>query len=50
MSHDIEGAGQHSCSLDPKVKVKGQLVYFRVNASPQPFDVLTSNFEDALVS
>ena len=25
-------------------------MYFLVNASPKPFDVVTSNFEDALVS
>ena len=32
-----------SCDLDPKVKVKGQLIYFLENAlSPKPLDVATS--------
>ena len=31
-------------------KVKGEIVYFLVNASPpKPLDVATSNFADALV-
>ena len=31
--------------LTPKVKVKGQMLKFLVNASPpKPFDVATSNF------
>ena len=34
-----------SCGLCPKVKVKGQILNFLVNASPpKPFDVATSNF------
>ena len=37
--------GNILCDLDPKVKVKGQIVYFLVNtSSPKPFDVATSNF------
>ena len=45
MSRDEEGTGQHLCDLDPKVKVKGQILNFLVNASPpKPFDVATSNF------
>ena len=33
------------CDLDPKVKVKGQIMYFRVNASPHKLlEVATSNF------
>ena len=34
--------GNISCDLDPKVK--GQIIYFLVNAlSPKPLDVATSN-------
>ena len=37
--------GNISCDLDPKVKVKGQILKFLVNASPsKPFDIATSNF------
>ena len=37
--------GDISCVLDPKVKVKGQIMYFLVNASPHKlFKVATSNF------
>ena len=37
--------GNILCDLDPKVKVKGQILNFLVNASPpKPFDVATSNF------
>ena len=33
------------CDLDPKVKVKGQIIYFLVNASPPKLlNVATSNF------
>ena len=36
--------GNISCELDLKVKVKGQILNFLVNASPpKPFDVVTSN-------
>ena len=36
--------GNISCDLDPKVKVKGQILNFLVNAShPKTFYVLTSN-------
>ena len=32
------------CDLDPKVKVKDQIIYFRVNVSPpKGLDVATSN-------
>ena len=37
--------GNFLCDLDPKVKVKGQILFF-VNASPPKlFVVATSNFE-----
>ena len=37
--------GEASCDLDPKVKVKGQIMYFLVNASPHKLLVVaTSNF------
>ena len=39
--------GNISCDLYPKVKVKGQIMYFLVNESPKPFDVATSNFVGA---
>ena len=33
------------CDLDPKVKVKDQIMYFLVNVSPpKRFDLSTSNF------
>ena len=36
--------GNISCDLDPKVKVKGQIMYFLVNVSPpKRLDVATSN-------
>ena len=36
--------GNVSCDLDPKVKVKDQILNFLVNASPaKAFDVVTSN-------
>ena len=36
--------GNILCDLDPKVKVKDQIMYFLVNASPpKAFDVVTSN-------
>ena len=34
-----------SCDLDPKVKVKGQILNILTNASPtKPFDIATLNF------
>ena len=37
--------GDILCDLDPKVKVKGQIMYFLVNTSPlKLLDVATSNF------
>ena len=37
--------GNILCDLDPKVKVKGQILYFLVNVSPpKRLDVATSNF------
>ena len=37
--------GDLLCDLDPKVKVKGQIMFFLVNASPHKFlEVATSNF------
>ena len=33
-SHAVEVLGNISCYLDPCVKVKGQITYFLVNASP----------------
>ena len=35
--------GNILCDLDPKVKVKGQILNFLVNAFPIAFDVVTSN-------
>ena len=36
--------GDVSCDLDPKVKVKGQILYFLENASPHNvLEVATSN-------
>ena len=44
MPHDVEGTEQNLCGLDPKVKVKGQIMYFPVNASsPKLLDVAISN-------
>ena len=41
MSHNVEDI---SCDLDPKVKVKGRILYFLVNASPpEPFEIVSSN-------
>ena len=37
--------GDIFCDLDPRVKVKGQLMYFLVNASPHKLlEVATTNF------
>ena len=37
--------GDVLCDLDPKVKVKGQILYFLENASPHyVLEVATSNF------
>ena len=37
--------GNILCDLDPKVKVKGQIMYFLVNvSSPKRLDLATSNF------
>ena len=37
--------GNILCDLDPKNKVKDQIMYFLVSASPRkPFDVATPNF------
>ena len=37
--------GDVSCDLDPRVKVKGQIMYFLVNTSPHKLmEVATSNF------
>ena len=38
--------GDVLCDLDPKVKVKGQIMYFLENASPQCFG--SSNFKFCL--
>ena len=44
-SHDVKVLGDVSYDLDPMVKVKGQIMYFLVNASPHNFfEVTTSNF------
>ena len=41
--------GNVSCYLDPYVKVKDQIMYFLVIASPpKPLEVATSNFAGAL--
>ena len=43
--------GDASCDLDPKVKVKCQIMHFLVNASPNKLLVVaTSNFACAKVS
>ena len=40
--------GNTSYDLESKVKVKGQIMYFLVNASsPQMLDIATSNFAGA---
>ena len=37
--------GNFLCDLDPKVKVKDQIMYFLVNVSPpKRLDLATSNF------
>ena len=36
------------CDLDHKANVKGQIMYFLVNASPELLDVAASNFAGAL--
>ena len=36
--------GNIPCDLDPKVKIKGQILYFLVNVSP-PKKVTRSNFK-----
>ena len=36
--------GNILCDLDPKVKVKDQIMYFLVNVSTEGLDVATSNF------
>ena len=36
--------GDVLCDLDPKVKVKGQIMYFLENASHNVLEVATSNF------
>ena len=46
ISHDVESNG-YTVSYDfhPKVKIKGLIMYFRVNASHlKSLDVVTSNF------
>ena len=43
--------GSTSYDLDPKVKVKDQIMYFLVDASPHKLlDVSTLNFVDACIS
>ena len=43
--------GNILCDLDPKVKVKGQILYFLVNVCPpKAFDVVTSNSVGAYVT
>ena len=36
--------GNISCDLDPKVKTKGQIMFFFEYSSPKALDVATSNF------
>ena len=36
--------GNILCELDPKVKVKDQIMCFLVNVSPKRLDLATSNF------
>ena len=48
--HGVEDTEQRLCGLDPKVKVKGQIMYCLVNASsPKLLDVAISNFAGAKV-
>ena len=42
--------GNISCDFDIKVKDKGQILIFFVNASPKAFDVVTSNSVGAKVT
>ena len=51
MSHVVDGTGVCSCYIGPKVKVKCQMMYFLVSASPnKPFDTETSNFAGAQIT
>ena len=52
-SYTVEDTGQRFVVVlvSPKVKVKGEIMYFLVNASlPKRLGVANSNFTDALVS
>ena len=43
--------GNISCDLDPNVNVKGQIMYFLVNASlPKPLDIAPSYFVGVYVT
>ena len=49
-SYGVEDTRQRFVLSLTKVKVKSEIMYFLVNASPpKPLDVATSNFADALV-
>ena len=39
-----------SCDLDPKIKIKGQILNFLVNASLKAFGIVTSNSVGAKVT
>ena len=51
-SYDVEDTGQRCMFvIEVKVKVKGEIMYLLANASPpQPLNIATSNFADALAS
>ena len=48
ISHNVEGTDGNLCEPDLGAKVKGQIMYFIVNASaPKLLDVAASNFAGA---
>ena len=50
MPHYVDDTEQHLCGLGPKVKTKGQIMYFLVNASsPKLLDIAIASFAGAKV-
>ena len=50
-SHDVDGTGECSCYIGPKVKHHNLMMYFLVNASlPKELDIEISNFAGALIT
>ena len=48
--HYVDDTEQHLCGLGLMVKIKGQIMYFLVNASsPKLLDIAISNFAGAKV-